>query len=100
MSSTNGTGAPRFKLFSTANSPFTRKAILVLKSLGLNFQTVEEDPETASQEFQTLGPIRRFPVLVDAEAGAVVPDSTLILEYIQDTFGGVWSKDNDAKSKL
>lgn len=61
---------PRFRLFTTQNSPFSRKAVLVLKSLGVAFTEIVEDPDAPSEAFAALGPARRFPILVDDITGA------------------------------
>ncbi|KAI9029454.1 hypothetical protein DFJ74DRAFT_703263 [Hyaloraphidium curvatum] len=98
---TNGLPTPKFRLFTLPNSPYARKVILTLKSLKLPFEISEEDESHFSASFEALGPIRKAPVLVDSstEPPTVVPDSTLILEYLDDVVGNIWGG-GAAKEKL
>lgn len=67
-------------------SPYVRKVLTLLHLKGLDY---EVDPIVAffgTEEFSRLSPLRRIPVLIDADV--TLSDSTVIAEYLQDRYGG------------
>lgn len=65
-------------------SSFCMKALVALYETGVPFTTQFVDLSDPAQRaaLNTLSPIGKFPVLVDAAAGEVVPESTIIVEYL------------------
>jgi len=75
-------------LYDTSECPFAKKVRIVLIEKDLEFETVPIDlakRENRKQEFLNLNPFGKVPVLVD-EDGAVIYDSTVINEYLNDEF--------------
>lgn len=72
------------KLYCSKTSPYARKVRVVAHELGLS-DLIEEiicDPFEASPELLAANPLSRIPTLV-TERGEALPDSTLIIEYLQ-----------------
>jgi glutathione S-transferase len=72
------------RLFNTDRSPFGRKVRIILVEKGLPFDTALVDWNARSAEFTAVSPLGKVPVLVD-EDGTVIFDSTVIVEYLEDT---------------
>ncbi|MBV8884581.1 MAG: glutathione S-transferase family protein [Chroococcidiopsidaceae cyanobacterium CP_BM_RX_35] len=72
-------------LYYTQRSPYARKVRIVLAEKRLPCQLQETDIKNKSPEFLSLSPIGKVPVLVD-EDGLVLWDSTLIVEYLDETY--------------
>jgi glutathione S-transferase len=73
------------KLYYTQRSPYARKVRIVLAEKQLPCELVETDIKRKSPEFLSLNPIGKIPVLVD-ENGLTFWDSTLIVEYLDETY--------------
>ncbi len=71
-------------LYYAQRSPYARKVRIVLVEKQLPCELKETDIKNKSPEFLSLSPIGFVPVLVD-ENGLIFWDSTLILEYMDDT---------------
>lgn len=72
------------KLYCSKTSPYARKVRVVAHELGLS-DFIEEiicDPFEASPELLAANPLSRIPTLI-TERGEALPDSTLIIEYLQ-----------------
>ncbi len=69
----------------TQRSPYARKVRIVLDEKQLPCELKETDINNKSREFLGLSPIGKVPVLVD-ENGLVFWDSTLIVEYLDETY--------------
>ncbi|MDZ8052972.1 MAG: glutathione S-transferase family protein [Aulosira sp. ZfuVER01] len=72
-------------LYYTQRSPYARKVRIVLAEKQLSCELKETDINNKSKEFLSLSPIGKVPLLVD-ENGLVFWDSTLIVEYLDDTY--------------
>lgn len=72
-------------LYYTQRSPYARKARIILAEKQLPCELKETDINNKSSEFLSLSPIGKVPVLVD-ENGFVFWDSTLIVEYLDETY--------------
>ncbi|BAY41825.1 glutathione S-transferase domain-containing protein (plasmid) [Nostoc sp. NIES-2111] len=72
-------------LYYTQRSPYARKVRIVLAEKQLPYELKETDINNKSPEFLDLSPIGKVPVLVD-ENGLVFWDSTLIVEYLDETY--------------
>jgi glutathione S-transferase len=69
---------------------FCWKALIALYENGTAFKPhlVDlGDPEAAAA-FKALWPIRKFPVLVDDATGSLIPESTTIIEYLDQHYPG------------
>ena len=72
-------------LYYTQRSPYARKVRIVLAEKQLPCEWVETNIKQKSPEFLRLNPIGKIPVLVD-ENGLTFWDSTLIVEYLDETY--------------
>ncbi|QIR37193.1 glutathione S-transferase family protein [Tolypothrix sp. PCC 7910] len=72
-------------LYYTQRSPYARKVRIILAEKQLPCELKQTDINNKSQEFLILTPIGKVPVLVD-ENGLVFWDSTLIVEYLDETY--------------
>lgn len=72
------------KLYCSLTSPYARKVRVVAHELGLH-DLIEEipcDPFSPSPELLAANPLSRIPTLI-TEKGEALPDSDLIVEYLQ-----------------
>ncbi len=72
------------KIIGSYLSPYVRKVLVVLDIKGISY---EIDPIIAfmgSDEFTTISPVRRIPVLIDGDV--TVSDSTIVCEYLDDRY--------------
>ncbi|MFS0519001.1 glutathione S-transferase family protein [Nostoc sp. UIC 10607] len=72
-------------LYYAQRSPYARKVRIVLAEKQLPYEPKETDINNKSPEFLSLSPIGKVPVLVD-EDDLVFWDSTLIVEYLDETY--------------
>lgn len=72
------------KLYCSATSPYARKVRVVAHELGLSdlIDEIECDPFEAPPELLAANPLSRIPTLI-TERGEALPDSTLVIEYLQ-----------------
>lgn len=74
------------KLYSAPLSPFAARVRLAIYRKGLDIAIVPPPPEgLRSQEYRAINPLGEIPALV-TDSGQVVPDSGVILEYLEDAF--------------
>lgn len=65
-------------------SPYARKVFLALDHKGIDYEIDPIVPFFGGDEFTRLNPLRRIPVLIDGDL--VIPDSTVICEYLDDCY--------------
>lgn len=72
------------KLYCSKTSPYARKVRVVAHELGLSdlIEEILTDPFDPSPELLAANPLSRVPTLV-TEKGEALPDSTVIIEYLQ-----------------
>jgi glutathione S-transferase len=82
----------KFKLYCSLTSPYSRKVRVAIEELGIGerVETILVDPfrSAAPPEFLVANPLSRIPVLV-TDKGETLPDSNLILDYLQHRFRGL-----------
>jgi len=66
-------------------SSFCHKALMALYEYGLPFEQrmVDFGDPASAEAFRALWPMARMPVLEDTSRGAVVPESSILIEYLQ-----------------
>jgi len=69
------------KLYGASQSPFVRKAHIVLEEKGIPYETENLIPVLKTPELLALHPMGKIPVLRDGEV--VVPDSSVICAYLE-----------------
>jgi glutathione S-transferase len=67
-------------------SPYVRKVLACMNLKRLSFEVDPITPFFGSDKFERLSPLRRIPVLIDGELS--VSDSTVICEYLDETYPG------------
>jgi glutathione S-transferase len=80
------------KLYSSATSPYSRKVRVVAEELGLAdlIEEVMTDPFNPPPEFLAANPMSKIPTLI-TEKDEALPDSKLIVEYLQTRGHGLTS---------
>ncbi|MFA5940351.1 MAG: glutathione S-transferase N-terminal domain-containing protein [Sinimarinibacterium sp.] len=78
------------RLFSSKTSPYSRKVRVALVELGIADQVEEviADPFNPPPELLAANPLSKIPTLV-TDRGEALPDSGLILEYLQSRHSGI-----------
>src|SRR5258705_7784505 len=69
------------KLYGANQSPFFRKARVVLEEKGLSYETGSLIPVPKTPALLALHPMGKIPILRDGEG--VVPDSSVICPYLE-----------------
>ncbi len=72
------------KIIGSYVSPYVRKVLVCLELKGLDYEVDPITPFFGNDEFARLSPLRRIPVLIDD--GLVLTDSTVIAEYLDETY--------------
>ncbi|KAH0636699.1 hypothetical protein KY290_037095 [Solanum tuberosum] len=88
------------KLFGAFPSPFSYRIIWALKHKNISYEYIEEDLSNKSQHLLTYNPIcKMIPILL--HGGKPVVESTIILEYIEETWpqNPLFPKDPYEKAK-
>ncbi|MDB5988434.1 MAG: glutathione S-transferase family protein [Nevskia sp.] len=82
----------KMKLYCSSTSPYARKVRVVAHELGLSnlIEEVPTDPYNAADTYLSINPLSKVPTLV-TDTGQVLPDSTLIVEYLQTRGRGLTS---------
>ena len=82
----------KMRLYCSKTSPYSRKVRVAAEELGLS-DLIEEiivDPFSPTTEFLAANPLSRIPTLV-TEKGEALPDSSLIMEYLETRGRGLMS---------
>src|ERR1043165_8589984 len=67
-------------------SPYVRKVLACMNLKGLDYEVDPITPFFGNDEFGRLSPLRRIPVLIDGDFST--SDSTIICEYLDETYPG------------
>jgi glutathione S-transferase len=73
----------KLKLISHTLCPYVQRAVIALTEKGVAFERVDIDLANKPEWFLKLSPLGKVPVLVDGDA--VIFESAVIVEYIEDT---------------
>jgi glutathione S-transferase len=74
------------KIVGSYVSPYVRKVLACMNLKGLTYEVDPITPFFGNDEFESLSPLRRIPVLIDGDLS--VSDSTVICEYVDDAYPG------------
>jgi glutathione S-transferase len=74
-----------WQLYQFPLCPFSRKLRLLMSEKGIGYELWRENPWERRDEFLTLNPAGRTPVLHDPEKGITLCDSRAICEYLEET---------------
>jgi glutathione S-transferase len=70
-------------VYGASLSPFVRKTRVFLAEKGLDYKLEQVNIFPPPDWFKEISPLGRIPVLKDEEAGATLPDSSIICAYIE-----------------
>ena len=76
------------ELFLHPLSSYCHKVLIAFYENDIPFQVKRVDDPAVAREFEALSPLKKFPVLRDLKRDQVVPESTIIIEYLQTHFPG------------
>jgi glutathione S-transferase len=80
--------AMSLELFLHPLSSYCHKVLIALYENEIAFEGKRIDDPVIAREYERLWPLKHFPVLRDLARGRVVPESTIIIEYLQTHFPG------------
>jgi glutathione S-transferase len=72
------------KLHGVSGSPFVRKVLVALAIKKLPYEQIQQMPFTRDAEYRKINPLGKVPTLQDGEL--TICDSTVICEYLEDTY--------------
>ncbi len=76
------------ELFLHPLSSYCHKVLIGLYENEIPFQVKRVDDPAVAREYEALSPLKRFPILRDSKRGQVVPESTIIIEYLETHYPG------------
>lgn len=76
------------ELFLHPLSSYCHKVLIAFYENDIPFQVKRIDDPAVAPEYAALSPLKRFPILRDSQHGRVVPESTIIIEYLAAHFPG------------
>ncbi len=76
------------ELFLHPLSSYCHKVLIAFYENEIPFEAKRVDDPAVGREWERLWPLKHFPVLRDVRRGRVVPESTIIIEYLQTHFPG------------
>ncbi|HEY1892640.1 MAG TPA: glutathione S-transferase family protein [Steroidobacteraceae bacterium] len=76
------------ELFLHPLSSYCHKVLIAFYENDIPFQVKRVDDPAVAREWASLWPLKHFPILRDLARGRVVPESTIIIEYLQTHFPG------------
>src|SRR4051812_32651333 len=74
------------KIIGSYVSPYVRKVLACLALKGIGYEIDPITPFFGNEEFARLSPLRRIPVMIDADL--VLTDSSVICAYLDEAFPG------------
>lgn len=76
------------ELFMHPLSSYCHKVLIALYENEVPFEVRRVDDPAVDREYARLWPLKHFPLLRDVQRNQVVPESTIIIEYLQIHFPG------------
>ena len=76
------------ELFMHPLSSYCHKVLIALYENEIPFEIKRVDDATVDRELERLWPLKHFPILRDRKRNRVIPESTIIIEYLQTHFPG------------
>lgn len=76
------------ELFLHPLSSYCHKVLIALYENDIPFEVKRVDDPAVTREYERLSPLGKFPLLRDTKRDRVVPESTIIIEYLQTHFPG------------
>lgn len=76
------------ELFLHPLSSYCHKVLIAFYENGSPFDGKRIDDPAVAAEYATVSPLKRFPILRDMGRGRVIPESTIIIEYLENYFPG------------
>lgn len=83
------------KLYTAKISPFAAVCRMQIYAKNLDVELLELPDNASWEDVRALSPIRKIPVLVDQDK--IIPESTVICEYLEDCFPQVSLRPDDAQ---
>jgi glutathione S-transferase len=84
-------------LHGNSASPYVRKVLAVLALKSLPYEQTQQMPFSKDAEFQKISPLGKIPALQDGDLSLC--DSTVICEYLEDTYRNVRVYPENIKDK-
>lgn len=72
------------KLYGAALSPFVRKTRIFMQEKNIPFEAIHVDPNNPPEDFVTLNPLKRIPVLQHGDR--LLADSAVICRYLESLY--------------
>ena len=76
------------ELFMHPLSSYCHKVLIALYENEIPFEIKRVDDPAVAREYERLWPLKHFPLLRDPQRDQIVPESTIIIEYLQTHFPG------------
>jgi glutathione S-transferase len=76
------------QLFMHPLSSYCHKVLIAFYENNIPFDVLRVDQPEVGAEFGKLWPVNRFPLLRDTARGEVIPESSIIIEYLQQYYPG------------
>jgi glutathione S-transferase len=69
-------------------SSYCHKVLIALYEKDIPFEAKRVDDPGVAREYERLSPLKKFPILRDVQRDHIVPESTIIIEYLETHFPG------------
>ena len=76
------------ELFLHPLSSYCHKVLIALYENETPFEVKRVDDPAVAREYETLSPLKKFPLLRDRKRDRVIPESTIIIEYLHTYYPG------------
>jgi glutathione S-transferase len=80
--------AMSLELFLHPLSSYCHKVLIAFYENEIPFEVKRVDDPAVAREWEALSPLRKFPLLRDSKRNQVVPESTIIIEYLDIHYPG------------
>jgi glutathione S-transferase len=80
--------AMSLELFLHPLSSYCHKVLIAFYENDIPFEVKRVDDPAVAREYEALSPLKKFPILRDSKRDRVVPESTIIIEYLDAHYPG------------